>query len=518
MGHWLGGNAQGMKQSEKGYKDVLGPLLVDRRANAEWLRALDRTVKRGTGSCLSRYKPASSCGVSTRGEVRSKISAKEGDAERKYRICVKVEGEANRWLLQRVFAGDEEIAPSLHVSIDQGSVGFAGMMFLCTRLRVTCCADVFHRIHNDYLLSIGHCDLAPIRCAFKKLNKLRRGAWANEGNHSILNRCAVEFFGLHNHGHPLFQALFSDLMRELKIEDVAGNANDSLQQQVWQELARDLPQRALGEEVKSSRWWNAEVYGRHVLGRRWRLLLVLVQLGNVRRWWTSTTSCLFRKDSARVDSGDPEEGAENTDEVEKVDKEFRAKRMGILRYCCELLALDVPCCLYHGMCLLPVPIERWFEELLGSVKTRRGQQFFTESVSKGSWGFVVPQLLYPLSSEFADQLWASEAMLNTKSIESVLGKLWHLNLHFVGELILSLTLYRVPPFGFIRLLSADGAEVEEEMRVLKRTWELLLSIESRACTDPEVKSYLHHLALNSHVWVREMFVRLEELAPQIGRK
>eukprot|EP00971_Amphidinium_carterae_P299002 5940096-Amphidinium_carterae.2 len=80
---------------------------------------------------------------------------------------------------------------------------------------------------------------------------------------------------------------------------------DEMQVQAWVELARALPVAPLGEVVKSARWWNLEVYGRHLMSHRWRTLLVLVQLGNVRRWWSTGKSCLFQRGGGADDSGAP---------------------------------------------------------------------------------------------------------------------------------------------------------------------------------------------------------------------
>eukprot|EP00971_Amphidinium_carterae_P352166 6492458-Amphidinium_carterae.5 len=287
----LGGEKQSALRATQKYSATLGALLPDRRANADWLRGLDVCLQRSAGVCLHHFVPGTLMKQLCEGQTLQKLKAKPDDPERVFRVCLQSETGQRQWELQRVFAGGTEVCPALHVTIDQGSIGFSGLTYLSQRIRTTCCPDVLHRVTNDYLISVGRANLASLRTAFKRTSKLCRGS--NESGHSILNRCATEFFQMHGHGTPLFQTLLQDLLREMGPDVGGSNMTEETQLQLWNELANTLPLAPLGETVKSARWWNLEVHGRHLMRRRWRTLLVLIQLGNVRKWWSTGKSCLF---------------------------------------------------------------------------------------------------------------------------------------------------------------------------------------------------------------------------------
>eukprot|EP00971_Amphidinium_carterae_P342690 6482088-Amphidinium_carterae.4 len=184
--------------------------------------------------------------------------------------------------------------------------------------------------------------------------------------------------------------------------------------------------------------------------------------------------------------------------------------MGVLRYCCELLALDTPSAMFQHMCELPLVTERWFEELLGGLKTRRGSEDFMMCSVAGAWPFLADQLLSPLSSEFASRVRLSKQLVDAAGASYVQSKTWELNVRFVGELALSMCLYQNPPFGFLRLLSGSAEQVERELAALRGTWSRLRLLEQKAHTDAVTKDYLHQMTLQTEVYVRETFVRLEE--------
>eukprot|EP00971_Amphidinium_carterae_P169123 3350417-Amphidinium_carterae.1 len=142
--------------------------------------------------------------------------------------------------------------------------------------------------------------------------------------------------------------------------------------------------------------------------------------------------------------------------IEAVHQKFRSQQMGTLRYCCELLALDTPSAMFQHMCEVPLVCERWFENIIGAIKTRRGSQDFIQQSAAGTWTFIAEQLLSPLSSEFATRVQIARQLVDTEGTSYVQRKTWELNVRFVGELVMSMCLYQNPPFGFLRLPFAES--------------------------------------------------------------
>ena len=78
--------------------------------------------------------------------------------------------------------------------------------------------------------------------------------------------------------------------------------------ELWQHLAAELMESPLGPECKSSRWFNFEVYGRWVSNRCWRLLLLLIHLGCMRKWRKLGHCPLFSVSTTSRDCGEPLDG------------------------------------------------------------------------------------------------------------------------------------------------------------------------------------------------------------------
>ena len=306
----LSGDNASQKHLQSRYQQLLGSLFPDRVANQEWIKVIDRSMVRSLGWGLSRYLSKRSPRPLLEGEIRYVGMARTPSGAPMKRMCIEKADKKTEFEMHRVFIGQSEVVPVCHICIDQGSIGWAGCMYLLTILRITVCPDLLHRVSNDFLLAIGKANLVPVRSAYKVLGKLRRGAWSSDSNHELLRHTAKEIFSKHSHGYSLFQTLLEELFREQGME--LGQAQGDERQQIvlWKALDEELTTAPLGPEYKSSRWWSFECMGRFVCRRRWRLLLLLMHLGTMRKWWRLGCNPLLGQSSTEADSGDPIPGVD----------------------------------------------------------------------------------------------------------------------------------------------------------------------------------------------------------------
>ena len=287
-----------------------GQLFPERLANDAWIRCIDRSMQRSLGWGLSHYVCKKRSRPLAEGESRYTAVAQTPDGRPMKRVCIECADKRSEFEVHRAFRGENEVVPVFHMAIDQGSIGWAGSVYLMQRLRMTLTPDWLHRVVNDYQLALGRTNMIGIRRSFKVLSKLRRGAWKNDGNHELLRRTASEMFSCHSHGYVLFQALLSELFTEQSVTLGAEQGSERQQVQLWGQLRLDLSEAPLGMEMKASRWWSIETVGRYLMRRRWRVTLLLLHLGTMRKWWKIGSNPLFGQASIAVDNGDPIPGVD----------------------------------------------------------------------------------------------------------------------------------------------------------------------------------------------------------------
>eukprot|EP00971_Amphidinium_carterae_P220770 4383041-Amphidinium_carterae.1 len=116
----------------------------------------------------------------TAGEVR-KRKAETDTPDSKVRLYIESPDGTKTFECARLRdPSGADVFPCLHVCIDEGPTGFPGMIYLATRSRLTITCDYFHRVHNDWLLAVGHSGLVDIRNQYKSVGKMRRAPWNNE--------------------------------------------------------------------------------------------------------------------------------------------------------------------------------------------------------------------------------------------------------------------------------------------------------------------------------------------------
>lgn len=110
----------------------------------------------------------------------------------------------------RILIDGKASAPTLHLSIDQGSIGLSAAVWMAAGrgLRMTLCTDVCHRIHNDVLDGLCATGLSVLRLEFTQVNKMRRGPFNGQTNASVMKAVAEEMWCSCDSQNPIFGLLY----------------------------------------------------------------------------------------------------------------------------------------------------------------------------------------------------------------------------------------------------------------------------------------------------------------------
>eukprot|EP00971_Amphidinium_carterae_P136579 2706124-Amphidinium_carterae.1 len=198
------------------YNQNVGQLFPDRVPNVEVVKALDRLLRRTVGWGLEQYIPLYIPSRLLEGEQTYLVEVKLRSSVMK-RLCVTSPGGERRFASTRRFIGPTEVFAQLHMSQDQGGVGWVGSKFLETKLMMTTSPDLFHRVSNDFGLAVGAAGLDRLKKAFRPVGKLYRGAFQTDANYHELLAAVKHLRSAQTPGFVLFQLLVEELAVETGI-------------------------------------------------------------------------------------------------------------------------------------------------------------------------------------------------------------------------------------------------------------------------------------------------------------
>lgn len=188
-----------------------------RLSNKDFLKRLDGMLMAGCGFGLANYIPKRQALPLKKNEVRYFVKREDpSTGEEENRSCLRLESGDTVFEVPRVVQEGQLVAPILHVSADQGSVGWPALVYLLygRKCRMTLEGDIFHRCHNDVLEAVTTSGLMVIRLEYLQICRLRRGPWSGQANTSIMRSAALEMRRLHDHTSPLFVILYESIVRE----------------------------------------------------------------------------------------------------------------------------------------------------------------------------------------------------------------------------------------------------------------------------------------------------------------
>eukprot|EP00971_Amphidinium_carterae_P348824 6490690-Amphidinium_carterae.2 len=544
------------------YRAAFGHLQSDRRANADWMFALDHALVYGTGRGLRHFLPRKVTGGLQVGQTREVEEIDLPDGTVKRRSVVRDESGDGAVEVPRRYIDGELEQPFLVIAHDQGSIGQAALLHaLCkTRLRLVAVPDVFHRLSNDWLQSLTVCDLTGLRFELRALARLKYGSWQSCSNLSLLQGVGKDLSEVHTSAHPVFQVLLEGLAKEcgFSVHEQLGIRETEL---VWERLVQSMEKLHLGERTEFQRWFSFERTGRSILGQRHLLQLLLVHLGMQRRWWSDVSKSpliaalseeeVQAKEGAEVVPNPESEGvaqpkaaakaaassssgskkarktviSTGTEEEKQVESGVVGKKQGYeyaaaqrkgvstLLLSCQLLSCEVKMRLYAVIAHSSMPVERFVAETTSALKTRRGSVAWINEMCCGKWKWLVRDVLGQLQeSEYVSALALSQTPPSKRegSMETfLLRKSFDLTVNFAGHVCASQLLWDVPPLQLLGLLCKDGAERAGLLKQLQSDFGALQEYEKASCSSPALQQYVQDLVIPSMTFVREILVMLD---------
>eukprot|EP00971_Amphidinium_carterae_P333600 6468402-Amphidinium_carterae.1 len=206
-------------------------------------------------------------------------------------------------------------------------------------------------------------------------------------------------------------------------------------------------------------------------------------------------------------------GGAVTDDVFSMDELKRmAAQYSTLQRVADLLCHQRTCELWSMMASMTVPVERHFFASMPALKGKESRlRWVDEKVLGGACHPIHETLCWPSNPEFLHESRLQSCVDHSEQIKrALLRKVWHLCQSFCGQLALSALMWRTPPWSFLGLL-AESTEVRARcVSELQREYRALMDIESKAIESKHASEWLHDLHVQEQIFVREVFVWLED--------
>eukprot|EP00971_Amphidinium_carterae_P182196 3615739-Amphidinium_carterae.1 len=511
-----------------------------RKANYQWLQGLDSLMITGLGWGLKELIPARRPVPLARGNKRYVAEVPLGDGRSSKRVCIETSvGQRYIEVPRKSLEGEALPGKVLHLSLDQGPVGFSAMQYMRSRLglRLTASWDLFHRLQNDWLSAVGASSLHVIRLEYLAVHRLRDGAFHSNSNHGALVAAAEELFALTDERNEIYELLYDRIVSEDEVlsQDIDVGSEHHYRK-VFEVMKSRMVNHGLGEKCDTNRWWSFETIGRSVGAERSMLIFVMLWLAMRRGWYKKCSDPLLgffgqsadeqpqvplpgEEEECHGEEGleeEGEEGGESKSKARAVVAEKRQKTVQSLKFSLDCLMDTRRSRLWQGMCHLPRELQCFHESAITAAKT-------LESMSQLHLNLADQQLLQVslgivrtfASAEFA----VHTGMLSKLSQKSQFKKdedmkvaqvLFKAAVHCAGAVSMTSLYYKTPPFCFLGLLSADASEVELCLLELKNVWCALEKVETEMLDDLFYRKWWQNCVYAGDTWARELFLMLYE--------
>ena len=523
-------------------KDFGKKVQAERKANLNWLKALDAMLHHGIGYGLSKFMPNRVPSVLPRQALRYLADVEIGGEVEK-RSCVAL-ADGSRYLeVPRVKIQDHRVpGPVLHLASDQGPIGPAAISFMRSHLslRMSVTFDLYHRAINDWLGGISDSNLLVLRWEHRALVKMREGPFSTHSNHSLMGSIAHEFFQVFDEGCELFTILYDNIVsedEELRRDPDIGQASHYCR--TWEKCKSTLTSRGAGQTPSMSRWWSYETAGRIFSRQRSMTLMVLLWLGLRRKWFKHATDPLlgFQPGALDIDDNEALPGEEaveadqaalpkddlteedNTRTTAKARTASQKRRSAVstLKLCVQLLCSSRRSRVWQGMCWLCRPLQVWFEDAIPKAKKMDSIASFHQELADNELLVVILGLLQhflsPEMSVHMGMLRQNQGVRTEHKLKEdkfVVETLWCTLLSTCGHLAMTNMGFMVPPMCFLPLLSTSAFTKNTRLAQLHKQWDLLQQLEKEAQENVELQAWLFNLVFTRDTWIRELFIMLYE--------
>ena len=242
-------------------RDLLSAKML---ANLLYLRGLDHTLQVSTGAGLRQYLPCRRPTALKPGQERRFVAVdglglQTDQGGRRMRSCILDKSASPPGSFLECPVGN---ARSLHMAIDQGTVGWHGLFYIYSHLGVrgSFIGDKPHRWWNDMRAACKQANvwLKVLGCLL--LLNLATGPWQGQAHHGTLVGAALDLFaqGLQRGGRwdDMYPMLYEDIAQDLGLEGSSCFGSASHLKQVWQAASQCKFFSSKGKRVKLGRWMS----------------------------------------------------------------------------------------------------------------------------------------------------------------------------------------------------------------------------------------------------------------------
>lgn len=518
-----------------------------RIANMYWLSAVDHSMQAGLGVGLQGFVAASPPGPLGPSESRYFVRASEVDASREWdppdrqRACI-LDSESGQRRLECPLQLDENghsVKRTLHISLDQGSIGRAGALYMYTVLQVRGAYwwDLWHRTWNDTRWAISEAGLRGVFLDCAVVWNFSSGPWAGCAFLGALVGARNEIRRLFDHRMPLFAVYYESIALDAGLES-ADMGSEAHMQTVWQWLMQSPAVSKKGDRMKFGRWFSWFNQAGKKLSSWSAYAFFLAYIGMRNRFWADVhdspilglsradaAHLIMEEDQAIVEDGDgaAEEAApaeEAPAGVEQSNAELEKKRKSAPQTL-KLAMGIVSDCRTRMLCSAMVSIAQPLRDSFGAWQTMSKTQSGHVELRKMLATWETDKLIFRIICRLQDPKVLTDIRLadpNEEPSEAEVqddisvcerafrfclalgGKRGLNSLHHSGSL----------PGVFARLLHHDREVVAATLTWLRDLWDGLQQVEAESRKSKLAARTLASMVWTNLVWVRELLVGLRE--------
>ena len=179
-----------------------------------------------------------------------------------------------------------------HTVHDSGSCGDPAVNFLFRYCHGKG-SDLFdrpHRLMNDWGHGLTVSGLQVNRGEWLPTLTCRKGSFAKQLNHRVLQAASAEFFNTLSAENEIFAFFYDPLCKAFQENTSPEYGTQAHMQRIFLRTKSVMLKETVGESVKAARWQGLELRGLHFFttpGLKDGTLMILIFIGFRRKWWRS---------------------------------------------------------------------------------------------------------------------------------------------------------------------------------------------------------------------------------------
>ena len=478
------------------------------------------------------------------------------------RSCVEdTNSEVARFEMSYTFDGEQRVHPTLHRALDEGSIGFAEALWCYGRQKVrgTMNIDHSHRCVRDQDGATNDAGLRLVKARAGAVCNFAVGPWDKQAFFHVVRESALEMFEMFDENWIVYRLQYPAICRAHGDSRELVNSPEHIKAKFTAIKVECPLWIKMGLRSVFGRWMSHEAKSKDIFMHLPTLQLPLIYHGMKKSWWATVFKsplCVkkFYVPRAEIDAELARLRAESDDSSDDSDDEMaegaavplgvvaeavladdKPVKMTVAMSKAEVYKMKTKGC-KHTLSFISLSINderfmRLWQSMIATqtpFKNRLGQDHvlcrsklgcveFSTFYCRGDFltllddtlaaGFD-PDLLYQLN--FTDPSDTHPLQEDIAEETYILNRSLKFALEFSFNRYLSLLEYRMFPKYFINLLTKDQDELREVLSTLAVWWTWICRMDKVVLVDRRAKDWFDSIVQVDWVFVREIFVQLDE--------